>query len=72
MFGPEVDLLRKPLKEYRADGRTMMMMQYAGIISNRTKKTRRCLQAALIAKCNEERQVKNAVNLELQGILFFY
>lgn len=58
-------------KEYRAGGRTMMMMQYKGSISNRTKKLRRCLQAALFAKCNEERQVKNTCKFRAAGDSIF-
>jgi len=49
----------------------MMMMQYTGYISNRTKQKRRCLQAALIAKCNEERQVKNACKFIAAGDTIF-
>ena len=49
----------------------MMMMQYKGSISNRTKKLRRCLQAALFAKCNEERQVKNTCKFRAAGDSIF-
>jgi hypothetical protein len=49
----------------------MMMMHYAGSISNRTKKTRRCLQVALIAKCNEERQVGNTCKFKAAGDTIF-
>jgi hypothetical protein len=49
----------------------MMMMQFAGYISNLKKKMRRCLQAALIAKCNEERQVENTCKFIAAGDTIF-
>lgn len=58
MFGPEVVLIREPLKEYRADGRTMMMMQYAKVLTI-TNEEKSFMAAAFLQGRDEESQLKN-------------